>query len=52
MFIFLYEILLFVNVIKIKIVIFINGGNICNNEKWCLNSEFIEIVDSFIYFGL
>lgn len=52
MLILLHETLLSVNVTKIKIVIFINGGNIRNNEKWRLNSEPTEIVDSFIHFGL
>lgn len=41
-----------VNVTKTKLVIFINGGNIRNNEMWRSNGEPIEIVDSFIYLGL
>lgn len=52
MLIFLHETLLAVNVTKTKVVIFINGGNIRDNEKWRANGEPIEIVDSFIYLGL
>lgn len=41
-----------VNVQKTKIVIFRNGGKIHNCERWHLNGEPIEVVDSFIYLGL
>lgn len=41
-----------VNVQKTKIVIFRNGGKIHNNERWHLNGEPIEVVDSFTYLGL
>lgn len=41
-----------VNVQKTKIVIFRNGGKIHNNERWHLNGEPTEVVDSFTYLGL
>lgn len=41
-----------VNVFKIKVVIFRNGGNYCINEKWFYNGENLEIVDYFVYLGV
>ena len=37
---------------KTKIIVFRNGGNIRNNEKWYYNNENIEIVNEFNYLGL
>ena len=40
------------NVDKTKIVIFRNGGNIRDNEKWFYDSTEIQIVNQFNYLGM
>jgi hypothetical protein len=41
-----------VNLLKTKVVIFRNRGNIKSEEKWYLNGESIEMCNEFMYFGI
>ena len=41
-----------VNIDKTKIVIFRNGGNIKEKEKWYYNGTRIDVVNSFTYLGI
>ena len=43
---------LHVYLLKTKIVIFRNRGNIKSEEKWYLNGETIEICNEFMYLGI
>ena len=43
---------LHVNLLKTKVVIFRNRGNIKSEEKWYLNGESIEICNEFMYLGI
>jgi hypothetical protein len=43
---------LHVNLLKTKVVIFRNRGNIKSEEKWYLNRESIEICNEFMYLGI
>jgi hypothetical protein len=43
---------LHVNLLKTKVVIFRNRGNIKSEEKWCLNGESIELYNEFMYLGI
>ena len=40
---------LHVNLLKTKVVIFRNRGNIKSEEKWYLNGESIEICNEFVF---
>ena len=41
-----------VNVQKTKIMVFRNGGNLRENERWLYQGEEIEIVQQFNYLGV
>jgi hypothetical protein len=41
-----------VYLLKTKVVIFRNRGNIKSEEKWYLNGESIEICNEFMYLGI
>ena len=43
---------LHVNLLKTKVVIFRNRGNIKSEEKWYLKGESIEICNEFMYLGI
>lgn len=43
---------LVINIDKIKVVVFRNGGKIYENEKWYIYIDYIEVVDKFMYFGV
>jgi len=38
-----------VNIDKTKVVVFRNGGNIRDNEKWLYNGNFLEVVNECNY---
>ena len=40
------------NVQKTKIVVFRNGGNIRNNEKWTYKNDLLKVVNKFTYLGI
>jgi hypothetical protein len=43
---------LHVNLLKTKVVIFRNRGNIKSEEKWYLNGKSIEMCNEFMYLGI